>query len=74
MDSLIEHLTANNPPPDKAINNFEWAAHMQMLHHTAGEIVLSELIYSQMQKMYNERLLRLLANLRIIQSWIILKL
>ena len=48
IDALMEHLVVNNPPPDKVIDGIAWAAHMQMLHHTAEEIVLSELIYSQM--------------------------
>ena len=47
METLMEYLTANNPPPDKVIDGFAWAMHMQMLHYTAEEIVFAKLIYSQ---------------------------
>ncbi|MCL2616611.1 MAG: TnpV protein [Defluviitaleaceae bacterium] len=46
LDTLMAHFMSNNPPPDKATNNLAWASHMDMLRHTAVEIVLSELIYS----------------------------
>jgi len=45
-ETLMEHFMLSNPPPDKAIDDLAWAAHMDMLRHTAQEIVLSELIYS----------------------------
>ena len=47
LDMLMTHLTTSNPPPDKVIDGLMWAAHMQMLHHMAEEIIFDELIYAQ---------------------------
>ena len=46
LDSLMGHLTEHNPPPNKAVDGLAWAAHMGMLHHTAEEIIFSELVYN----------------------------
>ena len=45
VESLMEQLAERNPPPDKAADNIAWAAHMNMLKHTAEEMALGELIY-----------------------------
>ena len=45
MDTLIAQLVKRDPPPDKAADSLAWAAHMNMLRHSAEEIVLHEIIY-----------------------------
>jgi hypothetical protein len=45
LDTLIAQLMQRDPPPNKATDNLAWAAHMQMLHHTAEEIIFAEIIY-----------------------------
>jgi hypothetical protein len=41
----MAQLTERNPPPDKKQNALLWAQHMTGIHHTAEEIIFSELIY-----------------------------
>ncbi|MCQ2443136.1 MAG: TnpV protein [Oscillospiraceae bacterium] len=44
MDTLMEGLTANNPPPEKAKDFLGHVAHLNMLRAIAEEIVYRELI------------------------------
>jgi len=41
----MEQLIKCNPPPDKAVDGFAWAAHMNTLYHIAEESILAELVY-----------------------------
>ena len=45
LEAMMAQFVNNSPPPDKAIDNLKWAAHMNMLKAQAEEIILSELIY-----------------------------
>ena len=45
MEIMMVQLIEHNPPPDKATDGLAWAAHMSMLHHTAEETVVNELIF-----------------------------
>ena len=46
LDMLMKKLVITNPPPDKITDGLSWAAHMNMLRHTAEEFILTEVIYS----------------------------
>lgn len=46
IDSLMGHFMENDPPPDKEKDGLAWAAHMNMLKHTAEEIAAHEIVYS----------------------------
>jgi len=45
MELLMAQLVKRNPPPDKAMDNLAWTAHMNALKHSAEESILNELIY-----------------------------
>ena len=45
MELLMAQLVKRNPHPDKATDNLAWAAHMNVLKHSAEESILNELIY-----------------------------
>ena len=45
METLMAQLIQSNPPPDRAINQMAWVAHMNALKHLAEENVLAEIIY-----------------------------
>ena len=45
LDMLMAQLVKRDPPPDKAMDNLAWAAHMNALKYSAEEIILNELIY-----------------------------
>ncbi|MDR1705921.1 MAG: TnpV protein [Clostridiales bacterium] len=46
LGRMMAELTEKAPPPDKAANPLEWAAHMNGLKAQAEETILDELIYS----------------------------
>ena len=45
LETMMVQFAKNSPPPDKAVDNLAWAAHMNMLKAQVEEIILSELIY-----------------------------
>ena len=45
LEVIMAQLIKQNPPPDKALDNLAWAAHMNMLKQIAEENILSEIIY-----------------------------
>ena len=45
LETLMNQLIERNPPPNKALDNLAWAAHMNMLKSIAEENIMSELIY-----------------------------
>ena len=47
MEQLMAGLLERNPTPDKATQQLAWVQHMNMLKAQAGEMVVSELIYSK---------------------------
>lgn len=46
MELRMKELLKSHPAPDKEVNQFVWAAHINMLAVMAEEIVLNELIYN----------------------------
>ena len=46
MQQMMTELLKANPAPDKAQNQLMWVQHMNSLKAQAGELVLTELIYS----------------------------
>ena len=45
LETLLAQLAKRNSPPDKASDQMGWVAHMNALHHSAEEIIFSELVY-----------------------------
>ena len=45
LDTLVKQLIKSDPPPDKASDQMGWVSHMNALHHSAEEIIISELVY-----------------------------
>ena len=45
LEAIIPGLIEKYPPPDKATNQLEWAAHMDTLKAMAEEVIFEELIY-----------------------------
>ena len=46
IEVMIDYLLKANPAPDKAMNQFGWIQHMNILKVQAEEIILQELIYT----------------------------
>ena len=45
IDSIMSDILVFQPPPDKATDNFAWAAHMEEVHRIAEKMMLGEVIY-----------------------------
>jgi len=46
LDSIMSDILMFQPPPDKAADNFAWAAHMTEVHRTAEKMMLDEVVYA----------------------------
>lgn len=46
LDSIMTDILVFNPPPDKAADGIEWAAHMSEVRHTAEKMMLDEVVYA----------------------------
>ena len=46
FESIMSDILVFNPPPDKAVDGFAWAAHMMEVHRTAEKMMLDEIIYA----------------------------
>ena len=45
LETMMSQLVQRDPPPDKASNQMGWVAHMNALHHSAEETIITELVY-----------------------------
>ena len=45
LDNIMSDIMVFQPPPDKAIDGFAWAAHMTEVRRIAEKMMLDEVIY-----------------------------
>jgi hypothetical protein len=46
LDSIMSDMLTFDPPPDKAVDNLAWAAHMSEVHRIAERAMLDEVVYA----------------------------
>jgi len=46
LDTIMSDILVLSPPPDKAIDNLAWAAHMSEVHRIAEKMMLDEVVYA----------------------------